>query len=68
MSDIEIDEKNFADFMYEPGVENDDLLNRHIENVEKMVEQKTMKDSKRFKAIVDFKARVLDMISIYAKE
>lgn len=68
MSDIEIGEGNFADFMQEAGVENDELLNRHIVNVEKMHEGKTMKDSKRFKAIVDFKARVLDMISIYSKE
>lgn len=68
MSDIEIDIGDITNFMAEPGIENDELLNRHIENVEKLAKERSAKDSKKFKVIVDFKARVLEFLSIYAKE
>jgi hypothetical protein len=65
---INIENADLANFMAADNMEDDPLLSAHLKNVTEVREERSAKDSKKFKAIIDFKARVLDFISIYIKE
>lgn len=65
MEDIEINNVDLAKFMANQDEGTDPLLQAHMDQLNIA---KAQKGNKMYKAIVDFKARVLDFVSIYVKE
>lgn len=69
--DIELTKENFMEYMGdnddgEDQLKGEAMLVQHMEEVKK--EKENNKQKNRYKAINDFKARVLDFLNIYVKE